>query len=706
VTLPNGPSGIVAEIEFAVQHGSLANLPQLTQDVVMAALQAEVQASAAWNRATTLIWEGLERGIPLVLAIIQAIINRLFNQVASYPGVKQALDAIEEVPQLKALVNSITGKDGGLAELGVFLSAHWADLDFLIAEIQALLAAAGKASTGDVGGAVADAETALKALVNKAVGGGGSGFPWTFPIGFGTGSGFPWSFPVAFGDVQKDINDVADAILNAPVAGQQVLNTIVQTFTGVQTDVDHGLVDLQTAVAQLAQSPPLATVQTGLQQAAGTASQVGAIITSSGQTTAAQVGGALATAGASAASAIVQLQDATQNALGGLAPATTDFGSQLAQFFGGFSGGWLGGSTAPAPSQAAIDAARAAAAAQLAHTQELAAINAQLPNFYGGSGTSGLSVQVSLSGSLPASFTQMSSIAAYSALYNVASTVTDQETVSGIWSSPITVNGGARYLFLRVNAAFTTYIYAKWWATRISAIDTFFTELGCVVAGVQTIFASYNVGTTGLTPTFLNPSANNLVTLEATAYDIQFNYPNFTTGAGQRGQSLSFTDGSHISQLGALYRNGGFGSDEASAPGTLASWALYDSGPTAGPQAQFVATQESTVSTTYTDLATTTDQVTVNIGASGLVQVFLFASMTNTANYSFVGFALSGANTDAASDTYAMQLSPPASNTLDQRGTAFLRPGLSQGATTFKMKYRVAGGTGNFANRRIAVIPL
>jgi hypothetical protein len=117
-----------------------------------------------------------------------------------------------------------------------------------------------------------------------------------------------------------------------------------------------------------------------------------------------------------------------------------------------------------------------------------------------------------------------------------------------------------------------------------------------------------------------------------------------------------------------------------------------------------VATSETTTSATYVDLTTTTDSVTLNVPSSGMVLVALYAALTNSAaNYSNVGFALSGANTVAAADTMALSFN----------GTSFLvasavfqLTGLTPGSTTFKMKYDVTSGTGTFKNRRISVTPL
>jgi hypothetical protein len=124
-----------------------------------------------------------------------------------------------------------------------------------------------------------------------------------------------------------------------------------------------------------------------------------------------------------------------------------------------------------------------------------------------------------------------------------------------------------------------------------------------------------------------------------------------------------------------------------------------------------VATQESTTSSTYADLTTTTDSVTVTIGASGKAIVFLSAQMQNGTStaYAWMGCAISGASTVAASGARAIMYqnvftggSPQA-----QYGSPYLVTGLTAGSTTFKLKYRAAGGgTASFNNRNIAVIPL
>lgn len=118
-----------------------------------------------------------------------------------------------------------------------------------------------------------------------------------------------------------------------------------------------------------------------------------------------------------------------------------------------------------------------------------------------------------------------------------------------------------------------------------------------------------------------------------------------------------------------------------------------------------VATSETTASTSYVDLTTTTDTVTVTIGDSGMALVLLQTLSSNTGGTNYAGFAISGASTVAASDAYAIVHSGHASGVQTQTGSTFLVTGLTAGSTTFKMKYRASAGTSTFANRRIAVIP-
>lgn len=123
-------------------------------------------------------------------------------------------------------------------------------------------------------------------------------------------------------------------------------------------------------------------------------------------------------------------------------------------------------------------------------------------------------------------------------------------------------------------------------------------------------------------------------------------------------------------------------------------------------QAQRIVTAETTTSTSYTDLATSGPAVTVTHGTAALVM--WSSQMTNTSATvaSSVGFALSGSNTAAAADARALVQHGVSANQAWRLGNFHMYTTLTAGTTTFTLKYKVSAGTGGFADRFIAVIPL
>jgi hypothetical protein len=373
--------------------------------------------------------------------------------------------------------------------------------------------------------------------------------------------------------------------------------------------------------------------------------------------------------------------------------------------FNGFTG-----SSVPVAAAADVSvAAQQAAAQQAAAQQQLASINSQIPHFYGGSGAAGNAYAVaSFNGKLPSSFTAISST---QAIYNAGTAATDQQTVTDICTSVLGANS-SRTLILRSNTAGTTYVYVKLWLDGPYVYGThFIVDIGCYVAGVNTLFSRnayplYYIGGDGnVYPTsgygYALGMANGLQTFEATDYT--FTYTQSTQ------LSVSYVDGSNVSQKGASYRGGGF-ADSSGVPGSMLSWDFYDSGPTQGPATAAVSTNEATTSTTYADLATTTDQVTVNIGSSGLALVSIsaigYSSTTGEAGY--LSFAVSGATTMAASDDYSSLATDSGSNFAQDYAWTHIVPNLNPGTTTFKMKYRALSAVDaqHYYYRRITVVPL
>lgn len=120
-----------------------------------------------------------------------------------------------------------------------------------------------------------------------------------------------------------------------------------------------------------------------------------------------------------------------------------------------------------------------------------------------------------------------------------------------------------------------------------------------------------------------------------------------------------------------------------------------------------VAASETTTSTSYADLTTTTDQITVAVGSSGMVLLSFKALTTNSGqNYCYIGVDISGANTTAASDSTCIQAPIGTAGTSKMVSNTLLLTNLTPGFTTFKLKYKVNTGTGTFSNRTITAIPL
>lgn len=123
------------------------------------------------------------------------------------------------------------------------------------------------------------------------------------------------------------------------------------------------------------------------------------------------------------------------------------------------------------------------------------------------------------------------------------------------------------------------------------------------------------------------------------------------------------------------------------------------------PQTATVATSETTGSTSYANLTTTTDTITATIGANGIALVIIGATFNNSgANITYSDFGCTGTNTRVAQDATALE--GGFSSTTLSASKVTLLTGLNAGSTVFKMYYRVTAGTGTFANRSIAVIPL
>ena len=119
-----------------------------------------------------------------------------------------------------------------------------------------------------------------------------------------------------------------------------------------------------------------------------------------------------------------------------------------------------------------------------------------------------------------------------------------------------------------------------------------------------------------------------------------------------------------------------------------------------------MATSQSSTSLTYAALATAGPAVTVTIPASGhaLVTLTVKASNAIAADFSYMGFAVSGSTTLPATEAQSFVFEGKTSRT--QASATYLVTGLTAGSNTFTAEYKVNASTGTWANRSIIVIPL
>jgi hypothetical protein len=119
-----------------------------------------------------------------------------------------------------------------------------------------------------------------------------------------------------------------------------------------------------------------------------------------------------------------------------------------------------------------------------------------------------------------------------------------------------------------------------------------------------------------------------------------------------------------------------------------------------------VNTQETTTSTSYVDLATVGPQVTVTTGTRALVMWAAQMKNASSSTSTRAAVDVSGATTIAAADTDDIIIDGLAANNEIRCSMFKLYTTLTAGSNTFKVQYKVGGGTGTFLDRQICVIAL
>jgi len=158
--------------------------------------------------------------------------------------------------------------------------------------------------------------------------------------------------------------------------------------------------------------------------------------------------------------------------------------------------------------------------------------------------------------------------------------------------------------------------------------------------------------------------------------------------------------------------NGGLDNSNITAAAAIAGSKLANTSVTpnklsTGASRSYVATSQTTTSTSPVALATAQD-VTVTIGVNGLALVSIrYTGGHGSADLpTAMQVALSGANTVAASTDFEVRIRNSTANAQQSIGATALFTGLTAGSTTFGARFSVSAGTGTFVSRELLVIPL
>lgn len=121
-----------------------------------------------------------------------------------------------------------------------------------------------------------------------------------------------------------------------------------------------------------------------------------------------------------------------------------------------------------------------------------------------------------------------------------------------------------------------------------------------------------------------------------------------------------------------------------------------------------VAGGETTTSTTYTGTlsggaGSAGPGFPITTGPKALVAFHCRQSTSVSTTNVWTSVAVSGASTIAASDSWATSMDIVSSQIF--HGLTYVETGLTAGVNTFQMQYRVSGGTGTYASRRLNVVP-
>ena len=204
------------------------------------------------------------------------------------------------------------------------------------------------------------------------------------------------------------------------------------------------------------------------------------------------------------------------------------------------------------------------------------------------------------------------------------------------------------------------------------------------------------------TPARLAVGTNNQTLIADSAQATGLKYANGSVATlTAKGDLLTATAANTISRLGVGANGTTLVADSSEATGL--KWATPAGGVTSG--SNFVVTEETTTSTSYTDLATS-QAVTLTTGTKALV--IITSGMYNTqANlYVNMSFAVSGASSVAASDDNCLRLGYMGAGVSHRASSVAVLTGLTAGSNTFTAKFKTQSGTSGFNQRYLFVMDL
>lgn len=148
--------------------------------------------------------------------------------------------------------------------------------------------------------------------------------------------------------------------------------------------------------------------------------------------------------------------------------------------------------------------------------------------------------------------------------------------------------------------------------------------------------------------------------------------------------------------------------ETAPAKATTAGGYFVSTGVNAIAERTLAATEDSAVQATGSTSYVTLNAgpvATATTGTSAMVHWAVRFSNNTLAQNSYTTFAVGGATTIAAVESYALFWTQPVANNTVTLARSYLLTSLTPGINSFTMQHRVTGGTGTFDERWIAVTP-